>query len=77
MGTALSFTVILGIYLLLYTQWMQRQKVESLQHNLAQEKELGELKIRLFSMVSHEFPYSFKRNFGILSVTRRDSSRFS
>jgi signal transduction histidine kinase len=54
-GTALIFTVIFGIYLLLYTQWMQRQKVESLQHNLAQEKELGELKLRLFSMVSHEF----------------------
>lgn len=55
MGTALSFAVILGIYLLLYTQWVQRQKVESLQHKLAQEKELGELKLRLFSMVSHEF----------------------
>jgi signal transduction histidine kinase len=54
-GTVLSFAVILGIYLLLYTQWVQRQKVESLQHTLAQEKELGELKLRLFSMVSHEF----------------------
>ncbi|HEY9833596.1 MAG TPA: ATP-binding protein [Stenomitos sp.] len=54
-GAFLSFTVILGIYLLLYTQWLQRQKFESLQHTLAQEKELGELKVRLFSMVSHEF----------------------
>lgn len=54
-GTVLSFAVILGIYLLLYTQWVQRQKVESLQHKLDQEKELGELKLRLFSMVSHEF----------------------
>lgn len=54
-GTVLSFAVILGIYLLLYTQWVQRQKVASLQHTLAQEKELGELKLRLFSMVSHEF----------------------
>lgn len=53
--TLLSFLVILGIYFLLYYQWLQHRKVENLQQNLAQEKELGELKVRFFSMVSHEF----------------------
>jgi signal transduction histidine kinase len=55
LGTFLSFAVILGVYFLLYRQWHQRQRVEILQHNLAQEKELNELKLRLFSMISHEF----------------------
>lgn len=54
-GTILSFAVILGVYFLLYNQWVQRQKVETLERTLAHEKELGELKLRLFSMVSHEF----------------------
>ncbi|HEY9597104.1 MAG TPA: CHASE3 domain-containing protein, partial [Cyanophyceae cyanobacterium] len=34
--TLLSFLVILGIYFLLYYQWLQRRKVETLQQNLAQ-----------------------------------------
>ncbi len=55
LGTILSFVVIAGVYFLLSHQWEQRHKVETLQHTLAQEKELGELKNRLFSMVSHEF----------------------
>jgi signal transduction histidine kinase len=55
LGTFLSFVVIAGVYFLLYRQWVQRQKVETLQRNLAQEKELGELKLNLFSMISHEF----------------------
>lgn len=55
LGTVLSFAVIITVYLLLYRQWIQHQKVETLQHNLAQEKELSELKLRLFSMISHEF----------------------
>jgi signal transduction histidine kinase len=54
-GTFLSFVVFFGVYFLLYHQWLQRQKVASLQHNLAHEKELGAFKLRLFSMVSHEF----------------------
>lgn len=53
--TILSFVVIFGVYFLLYHQWRQRQRVETLQRNLVQQKELGELKLRLFSMVSHEF----------------------
>jgi signal transduction histidine kinase len=55
LSTFLSFAVICGVYFLLYRQSLQRQKVEILQHKLAQEKELHELKIRLFSMISHEF----------------------
>ncbi|HEY9650167.1 MAG TPA: ATP-binding protein [Coleofasciculaceae cyanobacterium] len=53
--TIFSFLVIFGLYFLLYYQWLQRQKLETLQKNLAHEKELGELKVRFFSMVSHEF----------------------
>ncbi|HEY9607265.1 MAG TPA: ATP-binding protein [Allocoleopsis sp.] len=53
--TVLTFVVIFSVYFLLYRQWLQRQKVETLQRTLVQEKELGELKLRLFSMVSHEF----------------------
>lgn len=55
LGTFLSFAVILGVYFLLSHQRVQRHKVETLQRNLDQEKELGELKISLFSMISHEF----------------------
>ncbi|HEY9633224.1 MAG TPA: ATP-binding protein [Coleofasciculaceae cyanobacterium] len=54
-GSLLSFVVIFGVYFLLYHQWVQRQKVETLQRTLTQEKEWGELKLRLFSMISHEF----------------------
>ena len=53
--TILTFIVIFSVYFLLYRQWVQRQKVETLQRTLVQEKELGELKLRLFSMISHEF----------------------
>jgi signal transduction histidine kinase len=55
MGVLLSFTVILGVGFILYHQQMQRRKVEMLEWTLAQEKELNELKLRFFSMVSHEF----------------------
>lgn len=54
-GNILIFAVIFSVYFLLYQQWLQRQKAENIQNTLAHEKELGELKIRLFSMVSHEF----------------------
>lgn len=54
-GSLLSFTVIFGVYFMLYYQWKQRQKLEVLQQNLEQQKELSDLKLRLFSMISHEF----------------------
>ncbi|MBR8837804.1 MAG: CHASE3 domain-containing protein [Stigonema ocellatum SAG 48.90 = DSM 106950] len=51
----LSFTILFGVYALLYRQMVKRQKAENIQLHLAQEKELSDLKLRLFSMVSHEF----------------------
>ncbi|MDZ8053400.1 MAG: ATP-binding protein [Aulosira sp. ZfuVER01] len=55
LGTVLSFAILLAVYALLYQQLVKRQQAEALQRTLAQEKELSELKLRFFSMVSHEF----------------------
>ncbi|MEA5603484.1 ATP-binding protein [Nostoc sp. UHCC 0252] len=55
LGTFLSFAILLGVYALLYQQLLKRQQAETIQKTLAQEKELTELKLRFFSMVSHEF----------------------
>ncbi|MBD2357211.1 CHASE3 domain-containing protein [Tolypothrix sp. FACHB-123] len=55
LGTVLSFAILLAVYTLLYQQLVKRQQAEALQRTLAQEKELSELKLRFFSMVSHEF----------------------
>lgn len=55
LGTVLTFFVLLAVYVLLYQQMVQRQRAEALQRGLAQEKELSEMKIQFFSMVSHEF----------------------
>lgn len=50
-----SFTLVASICIILYRQQTQRQKYKALEWMLAQEKELSELKLRFFSMVSHEF----------------------
>ncbi len=55
LGTMLSFVILLVVYALLYQQLVKRQQAEALQQTLAQEKELSEMKLRFFSMVSHEF----------------------
>ncbi|MBW4555216.1 MAG: CHASE3 domain-containing protein [Trichormus sp. ATA11-4-KO1] len=55
LGTILSLIVIASLCITLDRQWIKREKIESLEVSLAQEKEFGELKIRLFSMISHEF----------------------
>jgi len=55
LGTILAFAGLLGVYTLLYRQMFQRQQLEQAQQKLAQEKELGELKLQFFSMISHEF----------------------
>ncbi len=55
LSTLSSFTILGGVYYILSRQYLQRRHVEFLERNLAQAKELGELKLRLFSMISHEF----------------------
>lgn len=50
-----SFSILLGFAILLYCQYTQRQQAETLRSNLIQEKELSDLKLKFFSMVSHEF----------------------
>jgi signal transduction histidine kinase len=55
LGTFLSFAILLGVYALLYQQISKRQQAEAIQRSLTHEKELSELKLRFFSMVSHEF----------------------
>lgn len=54
-GTCASFGIILAVYLLVFYQEKQRQKIEKTKQVLLQEKELSDLKVRLFSMISHEF----------------------
>lgn len=53
--TVLTFLVLLILYAMLYRQMVKRQQAETLQHKLAQERELDELKLKFFSMASHEF----------------------
>lgn len=55
LGALFTFVVLLSVYALLYRQMIKRQQAEALQRALAQAKELGELKLNFFSMVSHEF----------------------
>ncbi|MBD2432515.1 CHASE3 domain-containing protein [Fischerella sp. FACHB-380] len=55
LGTVLSFVVVSSLCFILYRQWVKHDEVEALERTLTQEKELNELKLRLFSMISHEF----------------------
>ncbi|MBE9181545.1 CHASE3 domain-containing protein [Oculatella sp. LEGE 06141] len=55
LAAVLTFGILLGVYALLYRQMAKRQRAESLQQTLVQEKKMSELKLQLFSMVSHEF----------------------
>jgi signal transduction histidine kinase len=54
-GTVITFSILLGVFGLLYRQLLQRQRAEAAQQALIQEKELSDLKLQVFSMVSHEF----------------------
>jgi len=54
-GIFLSLAVILILCFILERQWIKREQIESLETSLAHEKKLGELKLNLFSMISHEF----------------------
>ncbi|GCA69847.1 sensor histidine kinase ResE [Microcystis aeruginosa NIES-2519] len=55
LGTFISFGIICGVYLLVFWQEKRQQKSEEIHRLLLQEKELSDLKIQLFSMISHEF----------------------
>ena len=55
LGTFISFGIICGVYLLVFWQEKRRQKSDEIHRLLLQEKELSDLKIQLFSMISHEF----------------------
>jgi signal transduction histidine kinase len=46
---------LITVYVLLERQMTRRQQAERRQTHLQQERELNELQLRLFSMVSHEF----------------------
>ena len=55
LGTFTSFGIICGVYFLVFWQEKRRQKSDEIHRLLLQEKELSDLKIQLFSMISHEF----------------------
>ncbi|BAY19430.1 Chase sensor signal transduction histidine kinase [Anabaenopsis circularis NIES-21] len=53
--TFLILIIILGLCMILENQWIKRERIRDLESSLAQEKKIGDLKIQLFSMISHEF----------------------
>jgi signal transduction histidine kinase len=53
--TCLSFALLAALSLLLYRQVLKRQEIKTYKASLEKEKELNELKLNFFSMVSHEF----------------------
>lgn len=55
LGIFLSFLVSCGVVIVFLRAQKRRQKLQALEQTLAQEQELSHLKLRLFSMVSHEF----------------------
>lgn len=55
LGSLLSFLILLGVFSLLYAETKRRHQAEKRELQLAKDKELGELKLQLFSMTSHEF----------------------
>lgn len=50
-----SYGILAIVSLFLYHQMIKRQQAEALQAKLAGEKEVSEVKLKFFSMVSHEF----------------------
>jgi len=54
-GILLSFIVAGGMITVFLLAQKRRQKLQMLEQTLAQEQEINQLKLRLFSMISHEF----------------------
>ncbi|MBD2088954.1 CHASE3 domain-containing protein [Microcoleus sp. FACHB-1515] len=54
-ASLLSLIVTCGMVIIFYWALKRRQKLQALEQTLAQEQELSQLKLRLFSMISHEF----------------------
>jgi CHASE3 domain sensor protein len=55
LSTFLSFCVLFIVSIVLFYQRQQRHKVEEIEQKLIREKEMGDLKVNLFSTISHEF----------------------
>lgn len=51
----LSFAIACGVALVVYRAQQRQYRLQALEQTLAQEQELSSLKLRLFSMISHEF----------------------
>lgn len=51
----LSLLTIGSVIVLFYRSQTRREQIQTLEQTLAQEQELSQLKLQLFSMVSHEF----------------------
>jgi K+-sensing histidine kinase KdpD len=54
-GILLSAIVTFGVAIVFFWAQKRREKLQVLEQTLVQEQELSHLKLRLFSMVSHEF----------------------
>jgi signal transduction histidine kinase len=84
LGTLLSFIVLASMFALHHRQMMRRQQVEIklqqveiYQQILVKEKELSELKLRFFSMVSHEFRTPLSLILGSAQLLMEDTQDWS
>jgi signal transduction histidine kinase len=55
MGSVVTLVIFSGVYLLLYRQRRRREYAEMQRRILNHAKELSEMKLQFFSMISHEF----------------------
>lgn len=53
--TALLYATLVSVYAVLSQQLVKRKQAETAHYKLTKEKEINDLKLRFFSMVSHEF----------------------